>query len=393
MNCKFRLIFLGATLYTIASLAQVAATQTKGKPALAPTTPVAYVYVSKTLSGNTNDVNGYVATANGKLAPINGSPFGANVSSIAVNGTYLFGSTTDGLYVDSYTIEPDGSLRFAISNDIVKYNLNGCGSSGPLVLDHTGATLYDLEFRADCSNNSFQSFKIDKQTGALENLGNSGGNSWLTLPVSFIGNNVYAYSSSCLGDMYWGIFSFRRASSGLLTEITANAAPPTPPSGYFYCPSQAAADRTNHVAITMQPVNQSNFSPDRPAQLASYTVDAAGNLVTTNTSANMPQTSVGTVSDINMAPSGLLLAVGGTAGLQVFHFNGSQPITPYTGLLTPDAIDEFFWDNDNHLYAISRTAGRLFVLTVTPTAVKQAPGSPYAITDPQNIIVQPLPRY
>jgi hypothetical protein len=35
-----------------------------------------------------------------------------------------------------------------------------------------------------------------------------------------------------------------------------------------------------------------------------------------------------------MSPSGKLLAVAGTTGLQVFHFNGSNPIKPYTGLLT-----------------------------------------------------------
>jgi hypothetical protein len=76
-------------------------------------------------------------------------------------------------------------------------------------------------------------------------------------------------------------------------------------------------------------------------------------------------------------------------GLQVFHFNGSNPITHYTGLLTKDEIDQFFWDNDNHLYAISNASGKLFVFTVTPTSVSQAPGSPYTISQPLNIIVLP----
>ncbi len=81
--------------------------------------------------------------------------------------------------------------------------------------------------------------------------------------------------------------------------------------------------------------------------------------------------------DLAMSPSGKLLAVGGTAGLQIFHFNGSDPITHYTGLLTTDDVSQFFWDNDNHLYAISQTSGKLFVFTVTPTNVSQAPGSPH----------------
>jgi hypothetical protein len=103
----------------------------------------------------------------------------------------------------------------------------------------------------------------------------------------------------------------------------------------------------------------------------------------------MPQASVGTVTDLKMAPSGRLLAVGGTAGLQVFHFNGASPITHDTGLLTKSPVDQFFWDNANHLYAISRAAGKLYVFTVTPTSATQAPGSPYTISGPQNIAVQP----
>jgi hypothetical protein len=67
-----------------------------------------------------------------------------------------------------------------------------------------------------------------------------------------------------------------------------------------------------------------------------------------------------------MAPSGKLLAVGGSTGLQVFHFNGASPITHYTGLITSSYIDEIRRDNANHRYAISQTAKKLWVFTVTP---------------------------
>ena len=78
------------------------------------------------------------------------------------------------------------------------------------------------------------------------------------------------------------------------------------------------------------------------------------------------------VYDLKMSPSGKLLAVGGSdgrgeGGLQIFHFNGAQPITRYTGLLTNAEIDQFYWDNADHLYAISSHPGKLFVFTVTPT--------------------------
>ena len=387
-------VYLNATFFTIASFAQIAYAQ-PDRTFQGPTanSPVAYVYVSSTLSSGVNEINGFSAAKNGKLTPLNDSPFPADVTSMAVNGKYLFGSNTNGVDIDSYLIGADGALRYAATTDIVKYNPDACGSSGPLFLDHTGATLYDMEFRADCSNNSYESFTVEKPTGSLQSTGNSGPNSWLYLPASFIGNNVYAYSASCLGNLYWGIFGFKRSSNGLLTEININAAPPTPPTGYFYCPSQSAADPANHVAIAMQPVNQLNFNPDRMPQLAAYTADSAGNLRTTNTSRNMPYALVGTVNDLNMAPSGKLLAVGGTAGLQVFHFNGGQAITYDTGLLTKDGIDEMFWDAADHLYAISKSSGKLFVFTVTPMGYRRAPGSPYTIAAPGNIIVQPLPRY
>jgi outer membrane protein assembly factor BamB len=95
------------------------------------------------------------------------------------------------------------------------------------------------------------------------------------------------------------------------------------------------------------------------------------------------------VLDLAMSPSGKLLAVAGTNGLQIFHFNGSAPLTAYTGLLTSMDIDQAFWDNQNHLYAVSQNGGRLFVFTVTPTSASQASGSPYVINHPRQMIVQP----
>ncbi|MGB7130357.1 MAG: hypothetical protein WBD59_06100, partial [Candidatus Sulfotelmatobacter sp.] len=139
------------------------------------------------------------------------------------------------------------------------------------------------------------------------------------------------------------------------------------------------------------------FLPAGPYQLATYTVDSAGQLSTTSTSENMPTTEAGgqagnsssQVIDYWMSPSGKFLAVAGTSGLQVFHFNGADPITKYTGLLVSGEVDQVFWDNSNHLYAIGNTAGKLWVFTVTATGVTQAPGSPHSITSPGDMIVLP----
>jgi WD40 repeat protein len=139
----------------------------------------------------------------------------------------------------------------------------------------------------------------------------------------------------------------------------------------------------------MQPVNGQSFNPDKSPQLATFTADAEGNLSTKSTHSNMPDTSVVSVTDLSISPSGKLLAVGGTGGLQIFHFNGGDPITHYTDRLTKDEIDQFFWDKQNHLYAISGAAAKLFVFTITPTSYREAPGSPYSISRPQKMVVQP----
>src|SRR5437762_14165240 len=128
---------------------------------------------------------------------------------------------------------------------------------------------------------------------------------------------------------------------------------------------------------------------DGPYQLATYSANNSRNLTTNSTYANMPKVLVGSITDYWMSPNGRFLAVGGTSGLQIFHFNGANPITKYTGLLVSKEVDQVFWDNAHHLYAISRAAGKLYVFTVTSTGVTQAPGSPHAIALPEYLIVLP----
>lgn len=379
MMRSLSLTCLGATLCAAATLESD------------PKSPVAWVYVSSSI-GNTavNEVYGFDAASNGKLTPIPGSPFAADVDSIALNGTYLFGTKRGGIYIDSYLIESTGALRFAAQTNFTQPN-GGNGIASGLILDHTGATLYDLDnFSPDFTDVQYQAFRVDKPTGKLVYLNETRttGNAVL----SFIGNNKFAYSSVCAKFQTPIISGVQRNSNGSLTHLDhLNAPYPTAPIG-GYCPNSAAADPTNHVAMSFLPCTGYHdcFLPFR---LATYTVDSSGKLTTTSTYENMPKTQVGNVSDLNMSWSGKLLAVGGDAGLQVFHFNGAAPITPYTPLLTTSAVDQFFWDFEGHLYAISYSASKLWVFTVTPTSYSQAPGSPYTINSPNAIIVQPLPRY
>lgn len=350
---------------------------------------MAYVYVSgAAATGGGDEIQGLAAASNGALTPISGSPFAGDVTQIAVSGGQLIAVDRTGISLESYAVGSGGALTHETTTNAAE--AGNCNSLGPLFFDSTGATVYDMEYNGSgCANNTYVSFAV-ASNGTLTALGNSSANNWLSLPASFIAGNTYAYTASCISDMYWTIDGFQRASNGLLTQISTNATPPTPPSGHFYCPSLAATDTANHVAMVMQPVNQQSFTSDEPAQIAVYTAASNGGLTTTSTAANMPQVQVGTVNDLKASPSGTLLAVAGTTGLEVLDFNGANPISSGTGLLTSDSIDQCFWDGSGHLYAISRSAGRLHVFTVSSSGAVEAAGSPYAIAQPQNLAVLPV---
>jgi hypothetical protein len=79
-----------------------------------------------------------------------------------------------------------------------------------------------------------------------------------------------------------------------------------------------------------------------------------------------PKAAVFTTNTMNMAPSGKILAVGGTKGLHLSNFTGASQATPRTSLLTTASTTGLHWDNSDHLYAISSASGKLFAFTITP---------------------------
>jgi hypothetical protein len=364
---------------TVLASAQVTSSPTEVSSPEATSGPVAYVYVSS-LGGNLKyQVVGYEAAANGVLTPIPGSPFADNVTALALNGAWLFGVDPTGQNIDSFSIGSDGALTY---KDKYTTSLTG-GSLYDLFLDHTGSSLYSIYYT---TNNDYLSQSIDQVTGQLSFLGDLSGGPDHNVPLSFTGNDQFAYASSCY---HFGpeIFGVQRASDGILSYLNSTPPFPAEKSGGFYCPWAAAADPTNHLAIALTPLN-SNWGSDGPTQLAVYTADSSGNLTTTSTYQNMPAVLTQSAQTYRMSPSGKYLAVAGT-GLQIFHFNGANPISKFTGLLTTDTIDNVYWDNANHLYATSYSAGKLYVFSVTARKVTQAPGSPHKIRTPQSLIVLP----
>lgn len=361
---------------------------------------VAYVYVSNTPNLNTTDhtpsqITAYAADANGNLTSVPGSPFKEDVGSMVVNGLYLMASANTQTTINTYNIHSDGSLTFATQTNYAQDNYNNCGGAGTLFFDHTGQSLFVQEYHIDCSNSGTASFAVQDATGQLNYLGNTitGSEYGNKNAAFFIGNNVYAYTAGPSGCYIYSVDGFQRANSGLLSSFDdgAPAYLPGPPGGFrIFAPDLAAADTTNHVAITETPANPPGCL-GLPVRISTWTADAKGKLTTTSTHSNMPTTAIVSPFDLKMAPSGQLVAIAGQEGLQVFHMNGADPVTSYTPLLTTDPINMMFWDNNNHLYTISRKANKLHVFTITNSEYSEAPGSPYAITSPNDIIVQPWP--
>jgi len=353
--------------------------------------PVAYVYVvNNPGSGNPNTVYGFSAAANGALTPIPGSPFQQNVNWMAVNGKYLiatdYGNPPN---LDTFKIESNGALTYLTQTSCLQGG-NACQYLFNLFFDHTGSDLYAMG-EDDATNTITSSFSIDNSTGALTYLGEdvTGAFPGDFSGTFFIGDNDYAYSADQSACMYPGVYGFQRESNGLLDALNFQYNTPTPPQGVrTYYPDLIVADPTNNLAMLEQPANPPGCAPG-PIQIAVYTADSSGNLNTNSTYQNMPATAIKSPSDMKMSPDGKILAVAGNEGAQLFHFNASNPVTRYTGLLTTNPITQMFWDNSNHIYAIS-SDGYLYVATVTATKITSAPGSPYKIGGPESLIVQPL---
>ena len=355
---------------------------------------VAYIYVSNNpKNSSTNEIAAWSADSEGKLTPVFGSPFRENVDAMAVDGSHMVAVNRSEPVIDTFVIENGGALRYETSTNYARYaGSEDCVSANQLFFDHTGATLYVQEFNADCANTGVASFALHKSSGALHYLGvditgvfpGDNNAAWFT------GNNIYAYTAVNDSCMYYGIYGFKRETNGLLISAGALANLPTPPPEFHrYVPDLIAADPTQNLAVLMQPANPPGCAAGA-LQLATYTVNSSGVIRTASTHANMPHILVSSPYDMKMSPSGKLLAVAGQQGLQIFHFNGANPITHYTGLLTSDPVNQVFWDNSNHLYAISQSTGKLRVYTITPNSVHEVSGSPHAVHSPEHLIVQPL---
>jgi Bacterial Ig domain len=360
--------------------------------AATPSAGVAYVYV-----GSTKGVYLYNAASNGSLSLVSGSPFSVAGNAVGSNGKYFVSLGT--AYLHSYPVASNGAIKGQVSQiNTQSYSGSACGGTYGGIFDHTGQDLYVQRNTPSAECTALQSFKISS-AGAFTFLGATEFNQTITSTPTLIaltGNGAFGYSFAGVGFCSTSTYAFQRESSGAMildTNISNSLATPPPD----FQPLAGTADPTNHFAIagSEEPDSCTFETP----QLASYTVASNGTIVSTNTTANMPTPEV-TPAVMNMSPSGQFLAVGGNnnqnpegigplPGLQIFHFNGANPITPLPGALTRAPIDEIHWDNNNHLYALSNSTGKLYAYTVTSSGITIVPGSPYSIASPNALVVVP----
>lgn len=366
--------------------------------------PIAYVYVSRP-----THIDGFAASASGVLTAIPGSPF-ANTKAVKMSVTkqFLFAVSSNGSAITTYSIASNGSIKKVATINPYKYEgFSGCATYPEIKLDLAHSTLYDQE-NPNCASGigSYLSFRIESN-GEFQYLGSSGGyldgaTQGAMERLNFLGNNLFAYDSYCAEDEsdQSVIDIYKRESSGRLQYIGQNNQPPQgPPDTAGYCAGMLTSDQ-NHLAVAEQRIDSQDGDDGwitGPYFLASYTADSKGDLTTNSTYRNMPETGVSdqlALSAISISPTHDLLAVGGPKGLQIFHFNGGNPITKYTGVLQPGVWFTWFaWDKHNHLYALggqtafNSNGTKLYVYTVTPASIKQAPGSPYTIPEAGHVVV------
>ncbi len=386
--------------FTSAGLAQ--ATSTEAAPAARTAAPIAHVYV-----GTTKGIYLYDAATTGKLTLVSSKPYATPAGLLlGVTGEYLITLGTN--IVHSYQLSSTGAVEKGISAIDTRNHPDSGDCKGSMQgtefgnLNHQGRNVYVVfpVNPGDCAA-SIQTYDISRSghlsfNGGIVTGSNAG--SGLFQPPTIVAKDTFAYAASdfsCCGGYPPGWNAYILGSNGEMQNWSFNLSNVniTKPAGYY--PFYVTADPTNHLAAIVAKADPNSPYSYLPGRLASYTVDSHGDLSTTSTAGNMPHTLVGAgccfENALNMSPSGKILAVGGSGGLQVFHFNGGAPITAYSLLLTKDPISSIHWDDNNHLYALSSVSKKLYVFTVTPTHIAKVVGSPFTLPAgiPNALVVEP----
>jgi hypothetical protein len=351
-------------------------------------TPVAYVYVSRP-----THIDAFAAASDGKLSLI-GSPITNGVSHMSVTKKYLFGLDDNGQDIDTFAIGSNGAIEYLTAINAQSFTPDACTQLGPIQIDHSGSTLYNM-VGPDCQDGvSYQAYKIESN-GNLQYLKTtySGVPSdvFILYPIIFLGNDKFAYQTGFADDDGEGgasIIGYERKSTGTLEAFAFDQEVPNPKNpDDQYLFGISVNDASDHLVVSLQEVALDGSGSIGTWLLASYTADSKGDMTTKSTYKNMPSTVFEDgIGALSISPSGKLVAAGGTGGFQVFRFDGSGPITKLTGKISTNGdVEGFAWDKSGHLYVSAMNA--LYVYNTSSTGIKQATGSPYSIPESSSVIV------
>jgi hypothetical protein len=363
-------------------------------PSTASAAPVAYAFIS---TANPNNVSTLAVSANGSFTHVGTASSPTAVYHLSVTRQFLFGiDNVSNIY--TYSISSTGALKLVATTNAGSY-VSGFSSAYaiPLIqLDASGATLYTMVGTSQ-TNWYLESFKIETN-GGLQFLGTSYADPNTLSQIRFVQGGQFAMADGCYNtaagasfvtdsDDVNDIVTYKHESNGFLTYVGTSNDTPAAQSPYEYCAGLNASDSANHLAVGFDIFNPPGDDIEPGMALGTYTVNTSGTPSTTSNYETMPVTSGYAPYAMSIDPTGKILAVGGQGGFQLYHFNGANPITTYSGVIkTYDLIRTIAWDKSSHMYLLTDHSVDIYNISTTSyTELK-----PWEFTAPYSMIVLTL---
>ncbi|HUY94055.1 MAG TPA: hypothetical protein VMU71_02110 [Terracidiphilus sp.] len=344
----------------------------------------AFVYQSADVPNTNSSVQaiyGYALSSTGQLTPIPGQPFGVGDGInyyTACNGTYFFGiswgnpKNATWQNIVTYRIASNGALTKVQTTAAAKLSSTPGPHYlyGPLALDHSGQFLYvGVTGGSDLySQYSVMTFQVNHESGALDFLGEAPFHGQDTMTIHFTGKGQYAFDENDYEYLVAGNKTLRLLGNATDAGFNGNYLDPDPLS---------------NLAVL-----------GKNGQLQSWFVHANGDL---SQHSSDGQTLVHTnlwpndYRQMYFSPDGSILALAGF-GLDLYHFNGAEPITNFKQLHAPGVFNSQLdrtvgtwvsivgWDNQHHFLTITQdnpqtgNPGPLYweIYTATSSSVTQA---------------------
>lgn len=342
-------------------------------------------FVSYVYTAGSSNINGYGVSANGTLTAVTGSPYGnSTIGQIATNGADLYVINGDFVTLTTFGLDKStGALTKGASQNSIIGNQNPQDQASTLALDHTGGDLYIGEMDGS-GDDGFNIFSLSNPAAPMQIQWEGGsGQESFGPPLVFSPDNQFAYNGNCY-HLGWTIFEYQRAANGTLTLNNINgggASGPAVLDQNFPCPEAFAVSAQGFLAVAYN--DETGNGTTMPVMLTTYKINADGSLtavanskVTTASSLN-PNNSANPQVGIAFDPTGMLLAVAGSGGVQTFSMNAGGTLAPAAAATGGTVqFQNVTWDKSNHIFATGN--GQLYVFNSTNGTLTQASGSPYA---------------